>query len=227
MGVSVDLYLWSLSERADPASLSSDEQARADRFVYDRHRHAYIAARVGLRERLGQILGASAVDVAFQYGPQGKPSIADGPCFNLSHSGDVACLAIHPTAPLGVDIEAFRSVEDGIAERFFSPTEVAALHTLPAEDQRAGFFRCWTRKEAVIKALGGGLSIPLDAFDVTLGANDAQLTRLDVDCQDAADWALTPFSVGQQMAGCVAAKTGGASLSLNLKDAPEDLKFNS
>lgn len=219
MGVGVELHFWSLTEAADASLLSADETARMQRFVYEKHQKAFLAARAGLRQILGAECGVAPVDLDFTYGPQGKPALPDGPCFNLSHAGDLACLAIHPDLMLGADIEAFREVEDGIAERFFSPLEYAALHALPETEKEAGFFRCWTRKEAVIKALGGGLSIPLDAFDVTLDENQASLTRLDTAYGNAGDWALAPFQVGSKMMGCVAAQTGGTPITLTVKSA--------
>ena len=225
MGVTVDLSIWSLDAPADPSCLSADETARAERFVYDKHRDAYIAARVGLRTRLAQVVACAPADIAFTYGPQGKPSLPGGPFFNLSHAGGIACLAVHEGIDLGVDIEAFRTVDDGLAERFFSASEVAELQALPGAQQQTGFFRCWTRKEAVIKALGGGLSIPLDAFDVTLASASATLTRLEPAYGHAVDWTLHPFEIGADIVGCVAAKTNGAPLKIRLKDAPEGLDF--
>ena len=227
MGVTVDLYIWSLDPVDDAVCLSPDEQARAARFVYEKHRNAYVAARVGLRKRLATVTGDDPAALHFDYGPQGKPHLPDGPMFNLSHSGGLACLAIHPTQEVGADIEAFRPVEDGIAERFFSAAENRTLAALPLSEREAGFFRCWTRKEAVIKALGGGLSIPLDAFDVTLDAQMAELARLDPAYGHAPEWALSPFQLGPQVMGCVAVKTGSAPLRLQFRDAPEGIELTS
>lgn len=232
MGVDVTLHFWSLdlpeNQRLQQmAVLSPDEIARVARFVYDKHRFAYLAARAGLRNRLGAEMGVPPRSLDFAYGPQGKPSLPDGPSFNLSHAGDTACLAIHPTCPLGVDIEAYRNVEDGVAKRFFSLSENATLATLPKPATQAGFFRCWTRKEAIIKAIGGGLSIPLDAFDVTLTPDEpAQLLRLDPAYGDVADWKIAPITFGADMAGAVAAKTDGAPLRLHLAELPDGLSVS-
>lgn len=225
MGIGVDLYFWSLKEAADPRCLSPDETKRMNRFVYPKHQKAFLAARSGLRHVLGKLTDTAPDELEFSYGPQGKPALAQGPSFNLSHSGELACLAVHATTALGADIEVFREIEDGVAERFFSAAEFAALRGLLGKAKEAGFFRCWTRKEAVVKALGGGLSIPLDAFDVTLDASDAQLTRLEPAYGDAADWTLAPFQVGSQMVGCVAAQTDGAPITLQVRDAPKGLDF--
>lgn len=226
MGVGVDLYFWSLTESADASVLSPDEVERMNRFVFAKHQQAFLAARVGLRSVLGTMCDVDPAALVFTYGPQGKPALPDGPSFNLSHAGDLACLAIHPDMTLGADIEAFRQVEDGIAARFFSPAEHATLQAMSEDAKEPGFFRCWTRKEAVIKALGGGLSIPLDAFDVTLDGHAAELTRLDPTYGSARDWALAPFQVGPQMMGCVAAQTGGNPITLTVKSAPKTLHFS-
>lgn len=192
------------------------------RFVYETHREAYLSARAGLRKRLGAIVGQDPSSLRFEYGDQGKPALADGPCFNLSHAGGFACLAVHPDLEVGLDIEAHRDVEDEIADRFFSASEVAALSHLSGQDRQAGFFRCWTRKEAVIKALGGGLSIPLDAFDVSLDERAATLDRLDPAYGTAADWALAPFSLGPTLVGCVAARSG-TPIAISATDAPSHM----
>lgn len=211
MTIAIDLYVWSLAlsdaHERYAGYLSPDENDSKVRFVYDHHRDAYVAARGRLREILGGLTGTAAAEVAFTYGPNGKPAIAGGPSFNLSHAGGIACLAVHDDVPLGVDIEAFREVEPGVAERFFSSAETAALAALAEDARVAGFFRCWTRKEALIKALGGGLSIPLDAFDVSLDADAARLERLDPTYGHAADWTLMPFAIGDRMPGAVAVQT--------------------
>lgn len=229
MDVEVTLHFWSLHVTGDlqtryRAFLSQDETDRMARLVYDKHRDAYLAARGGLRKTLGDEMGMPPEALKFEYGPQGKPALPNGPFFNLSHAGGYACLAIHPTCPLGVDIEAFRPVEEGVAKRFFSPSENASLAAIPAAGKQAGFFRCWTRKEAIIKAIGGGLSIPLDAFDVTLFPDDTpQLIRLDATYGEAPDWALAHIEMGAGMVGAVAAKTNGARLRLRIVNAPDEL----
>jgi len=209
----VDLHIWSLAASADNdrylIHLSADEIARKDRFVFERDQTAFLVGRGRLREILSGEMDIPPADIRFDYGANGKPFVADGPTFNLSHSDGIACLAVHTDMVLGVDIEGHRDVERDVARRFFSPTEYAALMALPDEDRQAGFFRCWTRKEAIVKALGGGLSIPLDAFDVTLSNGTATLKRLDDSYGEVAEWALATFQIGDQMPGAVAAKHAG------------------
>jgi 4'-phosphopantetheinyl transferase len=114
-------------------------------------------------------------------------------CFNMSHAGNMAAYAFTIGCELGVDIERIRPVPEmaDIAARFFAPEEAADLMKLPESDRPLGFFTCWTRKEAYIKAVGDGLSIPLAGFRVTLRPGDpAQLLSLNDDAQAARDWTL-------------------------------------
>lgn len=155
-------------------SLQPDEQSRAERFVFEVHRRRFVAARGLLREALAAELGIEPKAVRFEYGPRGKPSLVRGLDpelrFNVSHSQDRAVFALARGLELGVDIEAVREdIEHAaIASRFFSPMERAALLALPEPARAAAFFTIWTRKEAYVKLLGGGLAIPLDSFEVNL-----------------------------------------------------------
>ena len=160
------------------AWLSPEETARAERFYFPRHRRAFVLGRAALRALVAGYLGMDAAEVGFIYGPQGKPALATvKTCslrFNASNSGDLAAYAFTTGCDIGVDVEQHRALADleNIAHRFFSPEETAELLELSAAEKTAAFFRCWTRKEAYIKALGGGLSIPLDSFRVTLRPGD-------------------------------------------------------
>jgi 4'-phosphopantetheinyl transferase len=163
-------------------TLSDDERQRAARFVFDVHRRRFIAARGLLRERIAGLLGAAPEALRFAYGVAGKPSLAwpeTSLHFNVSHSGDRAVLAFSHALELGVDIEKARDDVDHVAisERFFSPAERRALEREPAERRSRAFFEIWTRKEAFVKARGGGLTIALDSFDVSLG-EPARLLRI-------------------------------------------------
>jgi 4'-phosphopantetheinyl transferase len=162
--------------------LTSDEQDRAARFRFDRDRNRYIVARGILRTVLGLYLQKPPESLRFRYGPRGKPSLdlvasPQSLEFNLSHSDDLALFAIGWNRNLGVDVEQIRPNFGGeeIAQRYFSAAEAQALVQLPVEDRPAGFFKCWTRKEAYIKASGEGLQIPFDSFDVSpaLGVSES------------------------------------------------------
>lgn len=178
--------------------LSTDERTRADRFHFDRHRRRFIVGRAVLRHLLATATGSAPEQVAFDYGEHGKPALRgnDALPFNLSNSSDLAAVAIGGSQPLGVDVEKIRPMDDGkaIAERFFSATEVAAFERLAHDDRDTGFFRCWTRKEAYIKAIGDGLTMPLDRFDVALAADEpCRMLRIDGDERTAEGWSLDHF----------------------------------
>jgi len=197
-----ELSVWLVPVDAPPnrlrelvGALSADEQLRVARYHFERDRVRFIAARGTLRRILGAYLGRPPHTIAFAYSPYGKPSLPNDPSvsFNVSHSGDWAICALALNRCIGVDIELIRRdlAEESIAERFFSPREVADLRSLPAEQQPPAFFRCWTRKEAFVKARGEGLSLPLDRFDVSLrpDAPPALVRTLD-DPGEAARWSM-------------------------------------
>lgn len=170
----VDLVVESLHVDEAPlrALLSSDEQERAARFVFRQDRRRYIVARARLRQLLGARLRIRPEKIEFQYGAAGKPALAashDDLRFNLSHCEDVAVYAFADATEVGVDVEAVRTLDDAdeIALRVFSPRERAAYLRLAEGERPWGFFRCWTRKEALVKALGSGLSQPLEDLDVS------------------------------------------------------------
>jgi 4'-phosphopantetheinyl transferase len=195
------------------AVLSPEETARAERFHFDRHRRAFILGRAGLRFLLASYLDLDAAAIHFEYGPQGKPALAPmlkGACslrFNASHSGDLAAYAFTSDCEIGIDVERYRELPDleNIARRFFSPEEAAELLELSLAERTPGFFNCWTRKEAYIKAMGGGLSIPLDSFRVTLvpGAA-ARMVSLDGSNDAARHWSLYDFTPAPDYAGAIA-----------------------
>jgi 4'-phosphopantetheinyl transferase len=176
----IDIYTVRLE--ADAARLDSlyeildpQERERAARFRFAEHRRHFIVCRGTLREILSIYAEQHPSRITFIYNRYGKPSLRDSDVrFNVSHSGGWALQAVSRDADVGVDIERVdpRFASDQIPERFFSPREVAQLRGLPKDQQTAAFFRCWTRKEAYIKARGLGLALALDSFDVSLAPND-------------------------------------------------------
>ncbi len=172
-------------------SLSADEIARAERFRLPKLRDHFVVARGTLRGLLSRYLGIDPAEIALAYGPLGKPALAkpaDSPIhFNLSHSGDVALYAFSLSREVGVDVERHRPAEkiEGIANRFYSPRECAALAALPEEERRLLFFRYWTIKEAYLKARGKGLSVPLRQVEVTFPAVGPPLID---DSSSRGDW---------------------------------------
>lgn len=143
------------------ALLSPDERERAASFRFDSDRHMSIVARAALRVLLGRWLGRAPESLRFTKGTEGKPAL-EGIEFNVSHSSGRVAIAISHEE-VGVDVEGPREVRDrlGIAERFFAPSEAAIVRATPER-----FLDYWTAKEAVIKAVGGGLSIDLTSFEV-------------------------------------------------------------
>ena len=174
-----DVHVWCVSlglpedrfSRFEQA-LSPDERARADRFRFAVHRQHFVAARGVLRCLLGHYAEMPPAQIQFQEGAHGKPALVapDRVRFNVSHSGGLGLYAIANEREVGIDIEQHRAMDDlnGIAKHYFAPDELAELGKLLPENQNTAFFRCWSRKEAFVKAVGMGLSLPLDSFSVSL-----------------------------------------------------------
>ena len=149
--------------------LSKDELDRAARFRFDVHRQRYIAARAALRYVLGWLTERSPAELIFKYGEHGKPRLAgNGLEFNLSHSENRALIGITDGDAIGVDIEKVNPERSNpeIAKRFFAEREIAALEQFDAGAYSKAFFNCWTRKEAVLKAVGTGIGGGLSSFAV-------------------------------------------------------------
>ncbi|MEG5162036.1 4'-phosphopantetheinyl transferase superfamily protein [Microcoleus sp. AT3-A2] len=193
-------------------TLSADERTKADRFRFPKDRSQFIVSRGALRAILSRYLNISSHILRFEYNPYGKPSliVAQGGNtlrFNLSHSGNMAVIAITKNRDIGVDIESinpnFPCLE--IAEKFFSPLEHSVLLLLPEHLQPRAFFTCWTRKEAYIKAVGKGLSIPLNQFDVSLGPGEpAALLNVEDNPEEASRWSLMELIPSSDMVAAVA-----------------------
>lgn len=179
--------------------LSPDERARAARYHFDRHRRRFIACRAQVRTILADYLHASAAELRFESGPRGKPALAppwsgSGIRFNVSNSHEIALCAVALDRELGVDVEYVRTPNDyeGLAAQFFAQAEVDALRSLPESVRLQAFFNCWTRKEAVLKAVGTGLAFPLDRVTVTLIPGEpARLVAWDDTPARPGEWWLT------------------------------------
>lgn len=193
-----EVHVWRASLDIAPATaarfyatLGSDERERAARLRFQHDRQRFIAAHGVLRELLGRYLQRSPSQPSYVYNAAGKPSLAPAfggwLSFNLSHSADCALIALAANVDVGVDIEAIRALRDyaDIARHCFTQAEIAQLNRLPSHLYAVTFLSFWTRKEAYLKALGVGLSVPLDSFAVLPAAAPEQ-------------WLLTP---GQPAAG--------------------------
>lgn len=216
---SVDV--WRVALDRDPGTvaefrtlLSLDERQRADRFHFPVHRNRFTVGRGVLRRVLGRYLDLPPSSLQFAYGEHGKPCLVASSRrqdleFNVSHAADVALLGITRRRPLGIDIEEIRRDDDlgKLAERYFSPREVVALRALPPALRRTGFFDCWTRKEAYIKAVGAGLTMPLDGFSVSLSPGEpAALLHAEGDPDAGARWTFRELDVGDRFRAALAVK---------------------
>jgi len=195
-------------------NLGKDERERADRFHFVEDKNHFIAARGLLRLIVGIYLETDPRWLVFHYNKHGKPRIAadsssESMNFNLSHSHGFALYAFTKKHDIGIDIEQIRSnIEfEKIAKRFFSKNEFETLISLPLEIRIKGFFNCWTRKEAYIKAIGEGLSIPLNQFDVTLLPGEtAKILQIWGNPDEAAHWSLYEISPTPGYVGALAVK---------------------
>lgn len=195
--------------------LSPDEARRADRFALQHLGNRWLVSRAGLKDILAHYCDTPPRDIRFGEESNGKPVLeyppwGSGIYFNLSHSGTTAAVAVTSAAPVGVDVEQRKAVTDWqpVATRFFSSTEYRQLIDVPERQLDDAFLRCWTRKEAVIKATGEGLSADLTSFDVSLGAGTPARVLRDRG-GDAGSWQLRHFE-GPEFIGAVAIRSANA-----------------
>ncbi|PPC89789.1 MAG: 4'-phosphopantetheinyl transferase [Methylobacter sp.] len=223
-----EAHVWSARLNSTPnqyevffSTLSSDERKRAERFVFERDSKRYIIARGILRELLGNYLDVKPDQVCFSYGKYGKPHLAEsragsGLEFNLSHTADSAVYAFANRTQIGIDIEP---LSNGLAWRqlapiVFSEKEQAELAMIPEAEQAGAFLRGWTRKEALVKACGFGLSLNLNTFDVPLGTarkpSAVQLPAIPPKSEgkrkQANVWWLYPIELNTDYAAALAVK---------------------
>lgn len=193
--------------------LSQDEYQRARRYYRPVDRDRFIVGRGMLRKIISAYLSLPPGQLRFTYNEYGKPTVSGDQNdralnFNLSHSADLTLYAVTRGRAVGIDIEYIR--EDfatlEIAERFFSKDEVAALKSLPTEQRTMGFFNCWSRKEAFIKAKGMGVSYPLDRFTVSLAPGEPPaLLKVDDDKREVARWKMYELKPGAGYAAAIIA----------------------
>lgn len=186
--------------------VSDEERARAGRFLHEIDRRRHIIGRGLLRLAIGRLLDTDPAALCFPATTLGKPYLDGGPSFNLSHSGDVVLIAIAAEGRLGVDVEAIRPLRDivSLARTSFVADELERITSLPPEQRPGPFFRIWSRKEAMLKALGCGLS-GLSNISVTpeIGVDNA-LIRLDDPDEEIARWTIRPLACGEHVEAAVA-----------------------
>jgi 4'-phosphopantetheinyl transferase len=185
--------------------LSSDERKRAARFVVDDPRLRFIIARGALRTILAGYLDIAPADLKFAYGERGKPSLPESDLrFNLSHSDNIILIAVTQNHDIGVDVEHIHHIPEMsiMARDNFSAYEQETLFNLPEQEWERAFYRCWTRKEAYIKATGDGFSMPLRDFDVTLTQDETpRILRASGD--DPARWSLVHLEPDADYVGAI------------------------
>jgi 4'-phosphopantetheinyl transferase len=194
------------------ATLSPVEKNRAARFVREEDMRRFIFSHRALRSILGSYLHVGPERIAFRVNRYGKPFLAgrfkeSDMRFNMAHSGKLALVAVTRGREIGVDVEVVRDAVDfvQIADRFFSIEEKRYLRSQPSAKMEEAFFRCWSRKEACIKALGKGLSCPLDTFSVVTSDDDGDRTVIDDLCPNSSSsWHLTDLSPGPGYVGALA-----------------------
>lgn len=207
------LDAWREELEACSAVLVAEERERAGRFRAGDPRTRFELTRGVLRLLLGGYVGAAPASIMFSYNVHGKPELLEkqfGLHFNVSHTGNLAAFAFTRTGPVGVDIERVRQDMprlDEIAIRHFAPGERHALAQI-SQTQRAGaFFRCWARKEAVLKARGEGIFGGLGSFEVNVDESAARLVQVS----GSSDISLTDLPLVEGCAGAVAVLCAAAS----------------
>jgi 4'-phosphopantetheinyl transferase len=204
------------------ARLSAEENARAEKFKFDKDRKRYILTHGLLRVILSLYADVAAEELTFTENRYGKPELVhpsgSNLTFNLSHSQERALIGIARGRQIGVDIEYVKNDFEWkeIVERFFSPREIQMINALAKNLQHRAFFTCWTRKEAYVKATGMGLSLPLKEFDVSPvpGA-----TTLLLSSPEKMRWSMKEVDVADSYVATVAVE--GHDPGINYLDWPE------
>src|SRR5215510_5330489 len=210
-------WSWTFDE-----ALSAEDRARADQFKFESDRRKFCVGRASLRLVLGRYLKTKPGRLQIDQADYGKPYLADrktsqGLRFNLSHSHQLALIAVARDREVGVDVEYVRPnfVTDEIANHFFSPAEAEALRALPFEQRTQSFFDCWTRKEAYIKARGEGLYCALDQFDVSLAPGEPpMLLNSRMDSREVSRWSFEDLFPQPGYAATVAVERSFSRLAL-------------
>lgn len=180
---------------SDLAVLNPEEIARADRFTVDHPRRVFITARAALRKAVADRLQKEPTELDFTVGAHGKPRLepASSLRFNLSHSGNTIVIAITDGIDLGVDVEELGrdTPTRRLSRRFFTDSEARAVEQASETDRNRVFFHCWTTKEAVLKATGSGLTVPVREVEVDPNPDaPPRLISLGGDRNEAAHWTL-------------------------------------
>lgn len=211
------------------ALLTPEEVARADKFAFDHLRKHYQVSQGALRILLARYLNCQPCELSFTLGPRGKPVLNDEARlrFNLSNSGNLALYSFTSDCEVGIDVEQFRELQDleSIAAKYFCDAETSQLLSIESDRARQeAFFRCWTRKEAYIKAVGTGLYLPLDQFQVTLLPNDAPgFVHIGESATEAQKWTLHHLDSVPHYIGAIAYRAATRNVVFYNALTPVDL----
>jgi 4'-phosphopantetheinyl transferase len=191
--------------------LTPEERTRAARIALPVQRRRFTVARGRLREILGEYTGLPPERVPFRYGPWGKPALAEPFTlhFSVSHTEEIAVFAVHRTAALGVDVERVRPIPncEGIAKRFFTDREHRSLRSVPDDQKSLAFFRCWTRKEACAKAIGGSLIPMLKRIEFAVDTDTpTRPVLVDGDPAAAGRWYVASIAPAKGYLGALASE---------------------
>ena len=203
-------------------SLTDDERTRANHFSFERLRRRFVARRGLLRELLASYVQAEPRELRFAYGNQDKPRLVGEPAweamsFNVTHSQGWALYAVTLSRDIGIDLERIRPEVEAleIADRYFTQSEAEAITRAPVGGRSILFFKYWTCKEAWIKAMGGGLSIPLDGFQIVFGPEECTARVVDLKQPDGdSPWFVHQLMVGSEHAAAVAVDDPGLEFQL-------------
>ncbi|HMS34190.1 MAG TPA: 4'-phosphopantetheinyl transferase superfamily protein [Ignavibacteria bacterium] len=217
----IHIYRFSLESTSDQIKesetvLSPDELWKAYQYKFEKDKFHYISGRALLRKLLAKYLDQAPGNITFSYSEKGKPFInGNNIKFNLAHSGGKAVFAFTNNSEVGIDIEFMRELSDAlqIAKRFFSDGEVKEFSEIIDCDIRTAFFNCWTRKEAFIKALGEGLSYPLNDFSVTLKPGEKpEVKWIKGKDAEVKKWSLFNIEVDEKYVSSLAVKAKEVSV---------------
>lgn len=226
------VHIWAIPTKVPSAVvaecekyLTPEEVTRAAHFGLDGPRHTFIVARGFLRSLLGKYLAADPRGISIAYTSKGKPvlPLETRINFNVTHSCAMAAIAFALDCRIGIDLEEIRPLPglEDIAKRFFCSAEAAEILSCLARERECSFFRCWTRKEAYIKAVGEGLHIPLNSFRVTVKPNDsASFIHLGGDAKAAEAWTLHDINLASDCAAAVAYEDRVRSFTVFTVDDP-------
>lgn len=222
-----EAHIWQISLKQNDEALQisarlldETEQSKTAKFRFGKDRKNYIAAHGAMREILSLYLEICPQNIEFETNSYGKPFLCGGKSdisFNLSHSGELALLAITKGSKIGVDIELIRAdiAAENLAEQVFSTLEIETWRNLPENFKAKAFFDCWTRKEAFIKAVGKGLSYPLKDFSVAFSpCEQARLIALENTKLKAENWQIIELNIAENYAAAMAIEARNTKLFL-------------